>query len=176
MSLGWVPLYRVSWHLWKGFRNKRRNKICFSLEFFFLPFQTNPFNKENIQKLWPWASTIKPLTAVINVAVGNTKGGISMYCRPPVWFGLVCFANKNKNCQLSCSWFQTSQTGGQRYSDTPPLVFPGCSAGKLVHSSLPAYSLIFVSTVRSAPLQWYPQRGSTLVGSDLPHRYKASIR
>jgi len=24
------------------------------------------------------------------------------------WFGLVCFANKNKNCQLSYSWFQTS--------------------------------------------------------------------
>ncbi len=33
------------------------------------------------------------------------------------WFGLVCFVNKNKNCQLSYSWFQTSQTGGQRYSD-----------------------------------------------------------
>jgi hypothetical protein len=40
------------------------------------------------------------------------------------WFGLVCFSNKNKNCQSSYSWFQTSQTGGQRYSDTPPLVFP----------------------------------------------------
>jgi hypothetical protein len=41
------------------------------------------------------------------------------------WFGLVCFPNKNKNCQLSHSWFQTSQTGCQRYSDTSPLVFPG---------------------------------------------------
>ncbi len=41
------------------------------------------------------------------------------------WFGLVCFANKNKNCQLSYSWFQTSQIGGQRYSDTSPdQVFP----------------------------------------------------
>ncbi len=36
------------------------------------------------------------------------------------WFGLVCFENKNKICQLSCSWFQTSQTGGQWYSDTSP--------------------------------------------------------
>ena len=36
------------------------------------------------------------------------------------WFGLVCFANKNKNCQLSYSGFQTSQTGGQQYSDTSP--------------------------------------------------------
>ncbi len=38
--------------------------------------------------------------------------------------GLVCFANKNKNCQLSYSWFQTSQTGGQQYSDTSPFSIP----------------------------------------------------
>jgi len=31
-------------------------------------------------------------------------------------FGLVCFANKNKNFKLSYSWFQTSQTGGQQCS------------------------------------------------------------
>jgi hypothetical protein len=40
------------------------------------------------------------------------------------WFGLVCFANKNKNNQLSYSWFQTSQTGGQWYSDTSPFSIP----------------------------------------------------
>ncbi len=40
------------------------------------------------------------------------------------WFGLVCFANKNKNCQLSYNWFQTSQTGGQRYSDASPFSIP----------------------------------------------------
>jgi hypothetical protein len=40
------------------------------------------------------------------------------------WFGLVCFANKNKNCQLSYSWYQTSQTGGQQYSDTSPFSIP----------------------------------------------------
>jgi hypothetical protein len=38
------------------------------------------------------------------------------------WLGLVCFANKNKTCQLSYSWFQTSQTGGQWYSDMSPLL------------------------------------------------------
>jgi hypothetical protein len=32
------------------------------------------------------------------------------------WFGIVCFANKNKHCQLPYSRFQTSQTGGQLYS------------------------------------------------------------
>ncbi len=36
------------------------------------------------------------------------------------WFGLVCFANKSENCQLPYSWFQTSQTRGQRYCDTSP--------------------------------------------------------
>ncbi len=40
------------------------------------------------------------------------------------WFGLVCFANKNNNCQLSYSWFQTSHTGGQWYSDTSPFSIP----------------------------------------------------
>jgi hypothetical protein len=37
---------------------------------------------------------------------------------------LVYFANKNKNCQLSYSWFQTSQTEGQQYSDTSPSCIP----------------------------------------------------
>ncbi len=40
------------------------------------------------------------------------------------WFGLVCFVNKNINCQLSYSWFQTSQTGGEWYSDTSPFSIP----------------------------------------------------
>ncbi len=40
------------------------------------------------------------------------------------WFGFVCFANGNKNCQLSYSWFQTSQTEGQWYSDTSPFSIP----------------------------------------------------
>jgi hypothetical protein len=55
---------------------------------------------------------------------GILKGGVSLYCWPPVWFALVCFANKNKNCQLSYSWFQTSRTGGQRYSYTSPFSIP----------------------------------------------------
>ncbi len=57
---------------------------------------------------------------------GNTKRG-KYHCTVDLlfdWLGLVCFANKNKNCQLSSSWFQTSQTGGQRYSDTSPFSIP----------------------------------------------------
>ena len=41
-------------------------------------------------------------------------------------FGLAYFANKNKNCQLSFSLFQTSQTGGQQYSDISPFSIPWC--------------------------------------------------
>ncbi len=54
------------------------------------------------------------------------KGGVSL-CTIDLlfdWFGLVCFTNKNKNCQLSNSSFQTSQTGGQLYSDTSPFSIP----------------------------------------------------
>ncbi len=49
------------------------------------------------------------------------------------WFGLVCFANKNSNCQLSYSWFQTSQTGGQQYSYTSHFSIP-CSTYKTMYS------------------------------------------
>ncbi len=48
------------------------------------------------------------------------------------WFRLVCFANKNKNCQSSYSWFQTSQTGGQWYSDISPFSVPCHNASLFV--------------------------------------------
>ncbi len=40
------------------------------------------------------------------------------------WFGLVCLANENKNCQLSYNLFQSSQTGDQPYSDTSCFSIP----------------------------------------------------
>ncbi len=58
---------------------------------------------------------------------GNTKGGMKYHCTIDLlfdWFGLVGFTNKNENCQLPYSWFQTSQTGGQQYSDTSPFIIP----------------------------------------------------
>jgi hypothetical protein len=57
---------------------------------------------------------------------GNTKGGM-YHCTVDLLFnrfGLVCFANKNKTCQLSYSRFQTSQTGGEPYSDASPFGIP----------------------------------------------------
>ncbi len=54
---------------------------------------------------------------------GTLKGEVSLYLLFD-WFGLVCFANKDENCQLSYRWFQTSQTGGQQNSDTSPFSVP----------------------------------------------------
>ncbi len=49
----------------------------------------------------------EPLTLRLCVKSGNTKGGSINFTVPLTscfdWFGLVCFANKNKNCQLSYS-------------------------------------------------------------------------
>ncbi len=52
------------------------------------------------------------------------------------WFGLVYFATKNKICQFLYSWFQTSQTGGQWYSDTSPFSIPWFDTSLHIHLSL----------------------------------------
>ncbi len=63
------------------------------------------------------------------------------------WFGLVCFANKNKNCQLSYSWFQTSQTGGQQCSDTSTFI----PVPVLSTTLAPTLALAIPPTLASAP-------------------------
>jgi hypothetical protein len=55
------------------------------------------------------------------------------------WFGLVCFAITNKKCPLSYSRFQTSQTGGQWYSDTSPFSIPCLYYAYLCSWSLQQY-------------------------------------
>ncbi len=58
---------------------------------------------------------------------GILKVEVSLYHWPPFdWFGLVCFANKNKNCQYSLT--ADSKPVTQEVNGTvilPPLVFPG---------------------------------------------------
>jgi len=76
--------------------------------------------------LWIWSHFVMPLKSDLDVKPGNTKGE-KYHCTIDLlfdWFGLVCFVNENKYCQLSYSWFQTSQTGGQRYSVTFPFSIP----------------------------------------------------
>ncbi len=71
------------------------------------------------------------------------------------WFGLVCLANKSKNCQSSYSWFQTSQTGGQQYSDTSPFSIPW-----LLLQRLPSNKLRFEAlAVQSSSLEFVAKLG-----------------
>jgi hypothetical protein len=54
---------------------------------------------------------------------GNAKGGritVPLTSCLTGWDSPVI----QKNCQFSYSWFHTSQTGGQSYSDTPPFSIP----------------------------------------------------
>ena len=72
------------------------------------------------------------------------------------WFGLACFAKKNKNCQLSYSWFQTSQTGVQWYSDTSPFSIPcfcPMSLGRSLHAMPLSKKLVIAVPFRSGRLQ-----------------------
>ncbi len=89
----------------------------------------------------PSACTVKYYGCVMS---GNTKrGSITVQLTSCFdWFRLACFANKNKNCQLSYICFQTSQIGGEWYSDTPPLVFPG-NEQKMVRLYNKSVSLLF---------------------------------
>ncbi len=52
-----------------------------------------------------------------------------MYCCPVDllfdWFGIICMTTDNFYFYLQNRLIQTGQTGGQLYSDTSPLVFPG---------------------------------------------------
>ncbi len=69
------------------------------------------------------------------------------------WLGLVCFANKNKNCQLSYSCIQTSQTGGQRYNDTSPFSIPWFRASLTDDASVIIYdrNMFIIQEPESSP-------------------------
>jgi len=57
---------------------------------------------------------------------GNTKGG-KYHCTIDLlfdWFGIRCMTNDNFCFYLQNSLIQTSQTGGQRHSDTSPFSIP----------------------------------------------------
>ncbi len=72
---------------------------------------------------------------------GNTKGYHGTIDLLFDCLGLVCFVNENKKCQLSYSWFQTSQTGCQRYSDTSPFSIPWSNHSNFYRHNIPLLSL-----------------------------------
>ncbi len=54
---------------------------------------------------------------------GNTKGGDLLFD----WFGISCMTADNFCFYLQNKLIQTSQTGGQQYSDTSPFSIPWLS-------------------------------------------------
>ncbi len=59
---------------------------------------------------------------------GILKGEVSLYIWSPVWLvGISCMTTKNFCFYLQNRLIQTSQTGGQQYSDTSPFSIP-CSS------------------------------------------------
>ncbi len=72
-----------------------------------------------------WVLLYCTLEADILPWAGNTKGGY--HCTIDLlydWFGISCMTTDNFCFYLQNKLIQTSQTGGQRYVDTSPLVFP----------------------------------------------------
>ncbi len=65
-----------------------------------------------------------PLRILVNA--GNTEKGNITVPLTSCLTGLdqSVLQIKTKNCQFSYNSFQTSQTGGQQYSDTPPFSIP----------------------------------------------------
>jgi len=58
---------------------------------------------------------------------GILKGGWKYHCTIDLlfdWFGISCMTTDNFCFYLQNRLFQTSQTGGQRYSDTSPFSIP----------------------------------------------------
>ncbi len=97
-----------------------------------------------------WQSSTKQGLLTERDKAGNTKGeSITVPLTCFDWFGLVCFENKNKKYQLSHSWFQASQTGGQQYSDTSPFSIPWIKAP---YGSSPHQITLFLKITRQC---WY---------------------
>jgi len=86
------------------------------------------YSKNAWVKVWDlahWQNT-RLIFQRSRVQAGNTKGGsitvLLTTCLTVLDLSVLLI--KNKYCQLSYSWFQTSQTGGQWYSDTSPFSIP----------------------------------------------------
>jgi len=60
---------------------------------------------------------------VMKVQAGNTKGGSTIDLLFD-WFGISCMTTGKFYFYLQNRLFQTSQTGGQWYSDTSPFSIP----------------------------------------------------
>jgi hypothetical protein len=90
----------------------------------------------------PWYNILNGSYCIMNVIPGNTEGGSITVLLTSCWFGISCMTTNNFCFYLQNRLIQTSQTGGQQYSDTP-ISIPWYT----VSSSSSPYSCLLTSTV-----------------------------
>jgi hypothetical protein len=73
-------------------------------------------------QFWVLSGVLGKLEQISRDKPGNTKG--ESITVPPVWFGISCMTTDIFCFYLQNRLIQTSQIGGQRYSDTSPLSIP----------------------------------------------------
>ncbi len=127
VNFHWKKLYNTG--PWLN-RMKTVGRKSLKLYSIFIFFESKFFWKENLSR-WSfcWKTLRCSLFRYFMLSMGQSREYWrgKYHCTVDLLFdrfGLVCFANKNKKRQLSYSWFQTSQTGGQWYSDTSPFSIP----------------------------------------------------
>ena len=84
------------------------------------------------------------------------------------WFELVCFASKNKNCQYSYSWFQTSQTVRSTVQWCPPFCIP-CVKGSLLYLQVAPTTPSWKTSPTTPPGPGSRTRASTTDEATLRH-------
>jgi hypothetical protein len=115
----------------------------------------------------PWYNILNGSYCIMNVIPGNTEGGSITVLLSPCWFGISCMTTNNFCFYLQNRLIQTSQTGGQQYSDTP-ISIPWYT----VSSSSSPYSCLLTSTVTLPPLV-FPEQMLLEKRSDI--RFKPSV-
>jgi hypothetical protein len=90
-----------------------------------LMFASNTFVNYGLKKFDNIGNSVKLKNKLITTA-GNTEGG-KYHCTIDLlfdWFGISCMTTDNFCFYLQNRLIQTSQTGGQLYSDTSPFSIP----------------------------------------------------
>ncbi len=96
----------------------------------------------------------KCLIWTLNVIAGNTKGEVLLYCWPPVWLVWNQLYDNWQFWLFENRVIQTSQIGGQQYSDTPPFSIPWLDIVLTkLEATMDKYSLTYFSSMKRY-LQW----------------------
>jgi len=83
--------------------------------------------RENLEAIW---ADFSALSLAVLLGQGILKG--EYHCTVDLlfdWFGISCMITDNFCFYLQNRLSQTSQTGGQQYSDTYPFSFPWLGTG-----------------------------------------------